>query len=58
MGKLPDKEGTIYFKVLQECEQGKNEWYAVPEGGKKLSDNAMPAAQLKLLPPERAGHHH
>jgi uncharacterized protein YcnI len=43
--------GTLYFKVVQECEKGVHRWIEVPsdgqEAGGKLSE---PAAALKLLP--------
>ena len=56
-GKLPAREGKLYFKVLQECESGKNEWFAIPEAGKSLHDYPQPAAELLLTAPEHAHHH-
>lgn len=56
-GKLPAQEGKLYFKVLQECESGKNEWFAIPEAGKSLRDYRQPAAELLLTPPGHTHHH-
>jgi periplasmic copper chaperone A len=53
-GKLPDQPGTLYFKVLQTCEQGQNDWSSIPEPGKTLKDYPMPAAQLQVVPAETA----
>lgn len=57
-GKLPaNNPGKIYFKVLQECENGKNEWFGIPEAGKALRDMPRPAAELMLTKPEQAHRH-
>ena len=48
---LPDKPGTtIYFPVVQDCEQGANRWIEIPEAGKTVGDYKQPAAQLRLTP--------
>jgi periplasmic copper chaperone A len=58
MGKLPEQEGTLYFKVLQTCEQGRNDWSAIPEPGKTLKDYPTPAAALQLVkPPKQSAEH-
>ncbi len=56
-GKLPANAGKIYFKILQECESGKNEWFATPDAGKSLRDYPQPAAELRLTKPDHAHHH-
>ena len=56
-GKLPAREGKLYFKVLQECQSGRNEWFAIPEAGKSVHDYSQPAAELLLTAPEHAHHH-
>ena len=47
-GKLTDKPGTLWFKVLQTCDQGSVDWATVPvrEGDKSTT----PAARLEVLP--------
>lgn len=48
---LPDKpNSTIYFPVVQDCEQGVNRWIEIPEAGKTSSDYKQPAPQLRLTP--------
>jgi periplasmic copper chaperone A len=47
-GKLPDAPGMLYFKVMQVCEQGQNDWAAIPQAGKTLRDYATPAAALQV----------
>jgi hypothetical protein len=48
-GKLASQPGTLYFKVLQDCDKGSADWAQIPTGaaGEKL---ASPAARLDLLP--------
>jgi periplasmic copper chaperone A len=58
MGKLPEQEGTLYFKVLQTCEQGQNDWSAIPQPGKTPKDYPTPAAALQVIKPQnQAGEH-
>lgn len=45
---------TLYFPVVQECEQGVDRW--IDTSGKR--DVSMPAPSLKLLPPKNAGGGH
>lgn len=49
-GLTPDK--TLYFPVVQECEQGVARWIDLPSSSKKTSDDHSdsPAPGLKLLP--------
>lgn len=48
---------TLYFKVVQTCEEGGITWVEIPEEGfhKKLE---RPAAALRLLPPKDAHQAH
>jgi copper(I)-binding protein len=48
-GRLPDKPGPIWFKVLQVCDKGSADWAEIParDGDKP----AFPAARLDVLPP-------
>jgi periplasmic copper chaperone A len=41
---------TLYFPVVQECEQGVERWIEIPEPGKSAGDYERPAAGMKLLP--------
>jgi uncharacterized protein YcnI len=49
-GQLPDKPGTIYFPVVQECETGVERWIDIPAAGKSSDDYETPAPALKLTP--------
>ena len=51
MMRLPDRPGaTLYFPVVQECEQGVHRWIEVPEPGKSARDYREPAPALRLTP--------
>ena len=41
---------TIYFPVVQECEQGIERWIEIPAEGKASDDYERPAPGLKLMP--------
>ena len=56
--KLPEKPGSIYWKVSQICEKGRIDWAQIPAEGKKLSDYKAPAALLELTPKADAHQHH
>lgn len=48
-GRLPDQAGTLWFKVLQVCDQGQADWAEIPvPGGAKP---AFPAARLDVVAP-------
>ncbi len=55
--KLPAKEGTLYWKVSQICEEGRNDWAEEPSAGKPAKDLKSPAAVLEILPISGAGGH-
>lgn len=57
-GKLPAQDGKMHFKVLQECESGKNEWFWIPGDSKSAGDYAHPAAELILTKPQSQQHKH
>jgi periplasmic copper chaperone A len=46
-GRLTDKPGTLWFKVLQVCDKGSADWAEVPRDGARP---AFPAARLDVLP--------
>jgi periplasmic copper chaperone A len=41
---------TLYFPVVQECEQGVHRWIEIPAAGKSAADYPEPAPALRLLP--------
>jgi uncharacterized protein YcnI len=41
---------TLYFPVVQECEQGVHRWIEIPAAGKSGADYPEPAPALRLLP--------
>ncbi|UFZ02119.1 YcnI family protein [Bradyrhizobium ontarionense] len=41
---------TVYFPVVQECEDGVHRWIEIPQEGKSAADYKEPAPGLKLLP--------
>jgi uncharacterized protein YcnI len=49
--RVPDRPGTtLYFPVVQECEQGVLRWIEIPEAGKSPADYREPAPALRLTP--------
>lgn len=47
---------TLYFPVVQECEQGVHRWIGIPAAGATATEDAEPAPALKLVPSTRAPH--
>jgi uncharacterized protein YcnI len=41
---------TLYFPVVQECEQGASRWIDIPQEGKSAHDTKSPAPGVKLMP--------
>jgi uncharacterized protein YcnI len=41
---------TLYFPVVQECEQGASRWIDIPQEGKPAHDTKSPAPGVKLTP--------
>lgn len=56
-GTTPTKPGPIWFKVLQSCVQGANDWAEVPVSGSSTQGMKMPAALLEVLDIQAAGGH-
>jgi uncharacterized protein YcnI len=49
--KLPDVAGrTLYFPVVQECQQGTHRWIEIPAAGQRWNDLREPAPFVKLTP--------
>lgn len=53
--QLPKRTGPMYFRVLQSCETGRNNWVEIPAPG-QAGRLKLPAAMLELQP--AAAHHH
>lgn len=47
-GTLPDAPGPMWFKVLQSCTQGQNNWSEVPATGTSTKGLKAPAALLNV----------
>jgi uncharacterized protein YcnI len=58
MGRLPDKAGPLWVKVLQTCETGQNVWSDIPANGTSTRGMRLPAALLEVQPAPTHEHHH
>jgi periplasmic copper chaperone A len=61
LGGLPSKvnEGeAMWFKVLQTCDKGSNDWSQIPASGVDTQGLKSPAALLEIIPSGAAGHQH
>jgi hypothetical protein len=47
-GRLPGQPGTLWFKVLQRCDQGSADWAEIPAGN--AAAPSFPAVRLEVLP--------
>jgi uncharacterized protein YcnI len=57
-GGLPTAAGPMWFKVLQTCEKGRNDWVQVPHSGFSTQGLKAPAALLEIIESGPAGHQH
>lgn len=58
-GTLPERPGVLWFKVLQTCETGSNDWSEIPAAGVSTQGMKSPALLLKVLPAgSSAAHQH
>lgn len=48
-GRLPEQPGTLWFKVLQQCDQGSVDWAVVPGVDGAPTKPDFPAARLDVL---------
>jgi uncharacterized protein YcnI len=49
--KLPDRPGeTVYFPIVQECEQGAHRWIEIPKPGQDPDALKEPAPGVRLQP--------
>ncbi len=53
-GKLPETAGPLWFKVLQTCESGSNDWSETAASGSSAKGLKSPAALLEVTGPEAA----
>lgn len=56
-GTTPKKPGALWFKVVQRCTQGANEWVNIPAAGQDAHSLKSPAARLDVLNVQAAGGH-
>ena len=56
-GTTPVKPGSLWFKVVQSCAKGSNDWVEVPAKGTSTKGLKMPAALLEILDVQAAGAH-
>ena len=49
-GTLSERPGVLWFKVLQTCETGSNDWSEIPTAGVSTQGMKTPAILLKVLP--------
>ena len=57
-GTAPHQPGALWFKVLQGCEKGQNDWSQVPASGTSTKGLKSPAALLEVLDIGSTGHDH
>jgi uncharacterized protein YcnI len=57
-GKTPPSAGPMWFKVLQTCESGSNDWSEVPASGTSVQGLKFPAVLLDVKPADSVHHHH
>ena len=57
-GKLPESAGPLWFKVLQTCDNGSNDWSDVPASGTSTQGLKFPAVLLEIQPAAPVQHHH
>jgi uncharacterized protein YcnI len=58
MGRLPEKAGPMWIKILQTCENGQNDWSEIPTAGTSMRGMKLPAALLDVQPASAHDHHH
>ena len=50
--KMPNEPGrTLYFKIVQRCEEGELRWIEIPEPGEDRSKYLHPAPTIQLVDP-------
>jgi uncharacterized protein YcnI len=56
-GTTPKKPGPLWFKVVQLCEKGTNQWVEVPPTGTSTKGLKMPAALLEVIDVQSTSSH-
>lgn len=56
--RLPDDAAgqTLYFPVVQTCEEGENAWIQIPAEGESGDDLEMPAPSITVTEAQEGGH--
>ncbi|MES2386251.1 MAG: YcnI family protein [Pseudomonadota bacterium] len=57
-GKTPEAAGPLWFKVLQTCENGRNDWSDIPASGLSTHGLKFPAVLLQVGPAATVHPHH
>ena len=57
-GGLPAQAGALWFKVLQTCEAGRNDWVELPTTGTQTEGLKSPAALLNVVEAALPAHQH
>ena len=57
-GGLPAQAGALWFKVVQTCETGRNDWIEIPAAGTLTNTLASPAALLNVVNAAPSAHPH
>ncbi|MEO7939487.1 MAG: YcnI family protein [Burkholderiaceae bacterium] len=57
-GGLAPVAGPVWFKVVQSCAQGSNQWVEVPSSGNSTQGLKSPAALLDVIESSTVGHQH
>lgn len=57
-GTTPRQPGALWFKVLQSCDKGQNDWSDVPASGTSTQGLKAPAALLEVIDTGAGGHQH
>lgn len=57
-GTTPQQAGPLWFKVLQTCEKGQNDWSEVPASGTSTHGLKTPAVLLEVIDTGTAAHQH
>lgn len=57
-GKLPAQAGPLWFKVLQTCASGRNDWSELPATGTSTLGLKSPAVLLDVRPDAAGQPHH
>jgi uncharacterized protein YcnI len=57
-GGLPAQAGVLWFKVVQTCEAGRNDWTEIPTTDTQTKGMATPAALLNVVEAAPPAHQH